>query len=437
MNREIVDIVKKIASNLSYSDVVLETIAEKANEKKDVIVSPWLLSNLSQGIPGICLLYGKLSECFPEEEKWGINAHAYLQYLVKEINEKGFQSISMFSGAAGIGLAVVSVSDDFRNYTRLLSGINSFIMKYYDTFLDSIELGKSGTRSVSYDIIEGLSGVMSYLSIYGEKYRSLLDKGLEKLITLTDDIDIMGQSVPGWYIPSINQFSNLEKKLYPYGNFNTSFSHGVAGPLVILSEMKIKGITMEGQDEAINKIVLFLLKYKLKDEHRDFWKGQVDFREYVNKQLTNENIVRRDAWCYGNPGICYSLIIAGKAMKNDNWISYGIDNLRKTMEDIKGIFSPTFCHGYSGLYQILNSVELLIEKDIFSKEKQMLIDKIMSYYDPDYVFGFKNIEYDKETQRMQPFEEVGLLNGAVGICLSLLDGEYRSESHWKKAFALR
>lgn len=140
MNREIVDIVKKIASNLSYSDLVLETIAEKANEKKDVIVSPWLLSNLSQGIPGICLLYGKLSECFPEEEKWGINAHTYLQYLVKEINEKGFQSISMFSGAAGVGLAVVSVSDDFRNYTRLLSGINSFIMKYYDTFLDSIEI---------------------------------------------------------------------------------------------------------------------------------------------------------------------------------------------------------------------------------------------------------------------------------------------------------
>ena len=58
----------------------------------------------------------------------------------------------------------------------------------------------------------------------------------------------------------------------------------------------------------------------------------------VNKKLTDENIIRRDAWCYGNPGICYAIVSAGNALDNQFLIDYGIENLRLTMNNIKGIF---------------------------------------------------------------------------------------------------
>ncbi len=73
-------------------------------------------------------------------------------------------------------------------------------------------------------------------------------------------------------------------------------------------------------------------------EREIFGRDKLILREYIKKELSNENIVRRDAWCYGNPGICYAIVKAGQAMNNPDWINYGIDNLKETLKDIKGNF---------------------------------------------------------------------------------------------------
>ena len=99
MNKEIINIVKEIAKNLGdYADVN-RIVWDKNNVRVwgGIELPGWEPLTLSHGIPGICLLYGKLMECFPEEEVWANMAHQYLGYLVEEINKTGFQSISMFS----------------------------------------------------------------------------------------------------------------------------------------------------------------------------------------------------------------------------------------------------------------------------------------------------------------------------------------------------
>lgn len=439
MDNSIISIVKEIAKNLGDYDNVKRIVEDKDNIRVmgEFNFQGWEPLTLSHGIPGICLLYGKLMECFPDEEIWAELAHQYLGYLVQEINKEGFQTLSMFSGTSGIGLAVASVSNNFCNYNKLLNTINSYIINWFDEFIDSIDL-KKGTRSICYDVIEGLSGILSYCSIYYEQesFSPILLKGLKKLVELTYDIDVKGYHVPGWYIPSDNQFSTVEKELYPYGNFNTSFSHGIAGPLTLLSEMKSKGFMIEGQEEAIEKIVKFLFDFRSNDRRRDFWKGQIDFHEYITGKVSEKNIIRRDAWCYGNPGVCYSLIMAGKAMKNQSWIDYGIHNMKKTLSDVKGIFSPTFCHGFSGLYQVVNSIEFTIGKDIFYSEKKELLNKIMSFYDSNYIFGFRNMEVGDENGNIRAFEHLGLLDGTIGVCLALLEGEHKTKNIWKRAFLL-
>lgn len=439
MSKDIVSIVKQIAVNLGDYDKMLHRVTDQSNIRvwNGISYPAWEPATLSHGIPGICLLYGKLMECFPEEEIWANLAHKYLGYLVKEINSMGIRTLSMFSGAAGIGLAVASVSNNFTNYGKLLNSINSYILSYYSSIYN-INTNKIGVSSVYYDVIEGLTGVLSYCSIFynHEKFRRVLLDGLSKLVSLTDDIMVDGKNVPAWFISSDNQFSEVEKALYPYGNFNTSFSHGITGPLAFLADMKSKGIVVEGQEGAINKIMQFLFDYRQSDGKRDFWKGQIDFREFINGKLSNENIVRRDAWCYGNPGICYAILKAGKAMKKSEWTNYALDNIKKTMTDIKGVFSPTFCHGFAGLYQILNSLEIIMKEGAFADEKKKLLDKIMGYYDPFYPYGFKNIEVGDDQGDIRAFEYIGALDGTVGVCLALLDGEFGGESLWKKAFVL-
>ena len=76
----------------------------------------------------------------------------------------------------------------------------------------------------------------------------------------------------------------------------------------------------------------------MNDGERDFWKGQIDFDEVVNKKLTDENIIRRDAWCYGNWEYVMQLYRPVMLLDNQRLIDYGIENLRLTMNNIKGIF---------------------------------------------------------------------------------------------------
>ena len=439
MDKDIISIVKQVAINLSDHDRLIKMVTDEKNVRSwsGIKFPAWNATSLSHGIPSICLLYGKLMECFPDEETWPLLAHQHLEYMVNALNETGFHGLSLFSGAAGAGLAVASVSNNFQNYKKLLATINSFIISNFDRVFNN-EHKSTGINSGYYDVIDGLSGVLSYCSIYcnQEEFRKILIKGLEKLVELTKDININGMKVPGWYISSENQTSRTESILYSNGNFNTSFSHGISGPLALLADMKCHGFVVEGQDEAIEKIVNFLFDYKLYDGERHFWKGQIDFGEFADGKLSKNNIVRRDAWCYGNPGICYAILMAGKAMHRPEWIHYALDNIEKTMMNIKGIFSPTFCHGFSGLYQLLNSVESVIGTEKFLSHKQSLMEKIMSYYDSEYLFGFKNMEIGDDGETVKPYEYIGLLDGTVGVCLTLLEDKYKGNSFWKKAFLL-
>lgn len=242
-----------------------------------------------------------------------------------------------------------------------------------------------------------------------------------------------------------NNFEKIEKITLEIEKQNLDFTYeeskikefsNIITALIKMRDMMANGIIVDGQEEAIIKIIKFLFDFKLNDGERDFWKGQIDFDEVVNKKLTDENIIRRDAWCYGNPGICYAIVSAGNALDNQFLIDYGIENLRLTMNNIKGIFSPTFCHGYAGLYQVLNSVEMLLQKEFFSLEKELLKNKITDFYNPDYIYGFKNMELDNKMEKIKPYDVCGLLEGTTGVCLSLLEGEKKSDNLWKKAFLL-
>lgn len=435
---EIDDIVKIIARNLGDYDLVAKSSAsEKSENWNGTREADWNPYTLSQGLPGIILLYGKLMELEPEEETWCTLAHDYLGRTVAGLNAQGMPGLSMFSGLAGLGLCAASVSDGFSRYGKLIHTVNTGIAEQFDAYLVHV-VTSQGTHSLLYDAIEGASGILSYLSLFLQENQcyEAVRRGLRTLTELTGDIQILRHAVPGWYIPAEHQFSELEQKIYPQGNFNTSLSHGIAGPLVILSKMFAAGVAVEGQREAIEKIVDFYFQFRCNDGKRDFWKGQLDFAEVTEGKLSEENIVRRDAWCYGSPGICYALMTAGEALGKPEWVQYAVTNLKQTMQDIRGIFSPTFCHGYAGLYQILNSAEALLKQGLFSQEKAFLKEKILNFYDQGRVFGFPDMEFDHAKAGLCARDAAGLLGGAAGVCLVLLEGEHPGKNVWKKAFLL-
>ena len=393
---------------------------------------------LSNGLPGICLLYGKLMECIPEEaDIWQQKGRECLGYVVEEINKNGFDNMSMFGGLTGIGLAATAMSHEFRDYTKLINSINNTLadwlvkMKNYVTY-------EKGTSSMIFDTISGVTGVLSYMGMYlgDDTCYNGVESGIDVLVRMTDDILIDGHSVPGWYIPAENQFTDIERTEYPMGNFNTGMSHGIAGPITILSQCIMNGIEKTGQKNAIKKMTDFLMNHRIQYHDRDIWNGQIGYEEIVSGKDETENIFHRDGWCYGSPGICYSLICSGIVCEDKKLIDYAEENLRKSVNDIQGIFSPTICHGFSGIYQILDAAEGLLQKKCFTKEKQMLHNKIMSFYNPEAQVIFQNIEFDHDAGMLRPYDTIGFLEGAAGVALSLYSVENPKNNIFRKALLL-
>lgn len=423
MNNETISIIKNIAKKLSV-----------LHEDDRFPIIDWDTLTLHSGLPGLVLLYGELQRLFPDEG-WDEIGNKYLARIVKDIEQQGGVPLSMFSGAAGIGLAAVCLSEDFKYYRKFITGINQIIAGQLHIYTDRDPC--NGVRMQEYDVIEGLSGILNYLLLFQSDplMRPVLESGLSFLVNLAvRDISVKGVMVPGWYVPSEYQFSELESQYYKKGNFNTSMSHGISGPLALLSQACIQGVIVPNQKKAIYRMMEFLKWCRLRDDKRIFWKGQVSFEEYHERCLNKDNIVRRDAWCYGSPGICYAMALGAKVLEDDEMFHNIQSIFTDTMHDIKGIFSPTFCHGYAGLYALLQAMQQLTGTE-YQPEKMNLKKIIMSYYDKNKPYGFDNIEV--EGTQLKEIQSTGLLTGTAGTCLALLSGEEGLNGMlWRKAFLL-
>ena len=113
---------------------------------------------------------------------------------------------------------------------------------------------------------------------------------------------------------------------------------------------------------------------------------------------------------------------------------FAIKNLCETVKHIHGIYSPTFCHGHAGILGILLALESNYHVNILQKEKAEIVKKIENYYDSAYEFGYWDIEQERGVY--VNYKKVGLLDGCVGTCLTLLEYYCGATTSWKNAFLL-
>ena len=209
-----------------------------------------------------------------------------------------------------------------------------------------------GVEMPNYDVIGGLTGIGRYLLYHKDKpdMKRLLDGILRYLIALTEDKVVIGEKVPGWYIPSKHQFLESEKVQYPNGNFNLGFAHGIPGCLALLSIAKIQGYEIENQNKAISVIANWLVAWSQEDQFGPLWPRRVSLEEQVLKKTESKATVY-EAWCYGEIGIARSIWLAGTALQNEGWKELALDvfkGLHKRSNNNFTLISPTYCHGIAG-----------------------------------------------------------------------------------------
>ena len=200
---------------------LLKTLAERIAEEQQK-KQGWEQTTLSGGLPGICLLLGKLMELYPGEERFVELARGCLGQCVSYLNEHGTFSSSMFSGLAGMGLGAYCVSNGGRDYQKLIKTITGGVIEGVEKGIAEICQG-SGTHCLFYDTMEGISGMLSYLTLFAEdeKVRAILEKGAQALIFLTREITVLGYQVPGWHLPAEKNYGMV--LLYEYFEKNHRF----------------------------------------------------------------------------------------------------------------------------------------------------------------------------------------------------------------------
>ena len=143
----------------------------------------------------------------------------------------------------------------------------------------------------------------------------------------------------------------------------------------------------------------------------------------------------RDAWCYGTPGVAYSLLIAGKSLNKREYIDSSVDAMKKAIKRLNGIYSPTFCHGFSGVAYISKRFYEITNIEYFNEHSVNLINKVLDLYDEKAAFGFYNIEKDNEKTKY--YDYIGIIDGVVGILLTILAIENGIKTPWDYAFSLQ
>ena len=408
-------------TNLPYNTVKLNGLNIKAFDKY----------SLSNGLPSLCVLFGELNELYPNKGYEKI-AHNYLSTVVSHIRRNiNNIDVSLWSGLCGIALSTVCMSNKGTNYQSLIKTLNKIIADKTIKKLNRLNR-IDDIKEEHYDVMYGLSGVANYLMLFKDDSQILetLTMILTYMINICKYKVVDNKKVPRFMISKTNSYFVENNDNHHY--INLGLSHGIPGILMVLIKAYSLGIILDGQLSTINMLKNLILNHCINTGYRKIWSSEISMIDYINER--SELKYSRDAWCYGTPGIAYVLLVTAEVLKDDNLKNFAIESMKDALKYKLGINSPTFCHGYAGLLYLSHKFYEHTKIKYFKTVCENIQKKIITFYNKNNPFGFKNIEFCMD--KPKAIDDPGLLNGTSGILLSMMATCKEEKTPWSLAFML-
>lgn len=395
-----------------------------------------LTLDLGSGIPGLLYLANELEKVYKIEKK-ATHIDSFIELLLNLLKKQTFYDVSLFGGLSGINMALISLKRS--DLTSVIHQINSLIYQLLDQFIDECEKDSYiGIRSMEFDWMYGFAGILNYLcfivdSDLQSQFATDYIKKIQNFLInkFSSDIKLDNTYIHPWYVSKENQMISSDKKAFPFGNYNPSLSHGVAGFLQSL--VKSESVSPSNKVNILEKkLYNFIIENCININSYPQWPLMIPLDDKF-KVIKLTTLTRYDSWCYGTPGILYALNEYATTKKKRNLIDFCKKNfefLNKDINNIMGLTSPIICHGYSGLLMILKKYE---EKNQgFGPVNSDIEEKILTYYNSNLEVGFFDKRYSNNTYLKIP--DIGILSGTSGILLSLIYNRYGDNSYWTRIF---
>lgn len=364
-------------------------------------------ASLHRGLAGTALLHARLATIDPTFATAAIHhwteAAAHLRR-----HPSGFGGIQGGQGGLAASLIVGSSYVSTPEHIRATTARSAkWLSARAVDVADQHRAGAAGAGAHwhVYDAITGLAGIgRVLLAAVQEGYRGVGHGLTAALETLTAILAPTENARPGWWLSAEGHPANVG--VDASGAATTGLAHGVAGPLAFLATAHAAGWSVRGQADAITNAATWLLTWRMAD---GTWPPHITGTELDN-HTPPQQPGRRDAWCYGTPGITRALHIAGQALGRPKW-TVEADKALKDLADRTprewDTDGPTLCHGHTGVIQ----ATARISPPIANAAATAVIDA----YDPTTAFSFQHHDSGR------PHNEPGFLTGASGVALALAD----------------
>jgi hypothetical protein len=424
-----------IAKRLKDPDITERAVANSFVQTR---YFSWHEYGFASGFAGTSLLWAHLDRCYPDEG-WGKLTHDSLSAAVRDIESVQYPSPSLFGGLAGIAFAADYAARGTSRYNGLLRKLDRYIINLMASNVSFFYRDEPvfGVPVELFDLILGLSGTAIYLlSRYGTSPET--DEAIERVVGCLAKLGSEKNGVPVCHTPKafLRPYDTMTDA-FPNGHVNCGLAHGIPGPLGAMALAKQLGVKVDGLDDAIAYLATWLLKNRRDDNWGMNWPSGVALRtegEHLSLGSAGDSRPAFSGWCYGSPGVSRSIFLSGQALQRGDLCAAAVQSVEAILRRpnaVRGLYSPTFCHGTAGLLQIVLRFLNDAPSKFLETEFQNILSTLLKQYDPDSLLGFQSI-----TSEGAGADSPALLDGVAGIALALLSVRRDVEPAWDRAFLL-
>ncbi|MGP3927859.1 lanthionine synthetase C family protein [Streptomyces sp. 8N616] len=322
-------------------------LAQPAQRPPD---EPWTAQSLAEGAAGIALLHVERARA--SLLPWSL-AHRWItQAASGEVSAA--DTIGLFLGAPAVAFLLNTTPTSrhalYRDaWTTLHAHVTALAHRRTDSALARISIGDLPAFA-EYDVFYGLTGIGAYL-LRSDPSGSALERVLSYLIALTRPLKSDGRSLPGWWVG--HDPHRGRSVHFPGGHGNLGAAHGITGPLLLLAQTLRRGISVDGQHEAIRTICTHLDAWKRDSEAGPWWPEHLTLTD-LDTGRSHQQGPGRPSWCYGTLGIARAGQLAGIALDDPALQRSYEDALYRCLTDpvqLAQVTDTSLCHGWAGIYQ--------------------------------------------------------------------------------------
>lgn len=295
------------------------------------------------------------------------------------------------------------------------------------SFLDS------STGPDEYDLIIGFTGIGVYA-----RERLPRPSGAAVLAKVIARLAAQAENDPDgttWFTPP-ERLPEWQRELHPDGLYNLGVAHGMPAVVALLGVTAAAGAAAGAAADTARALldgaVNWLLAHQLPPGSdscfgSSFSPGQ-------------DPVPSRLAWCYGDPGIAATLLLAAQATGRPEWEREALAIAHSTVgrpEDKSGIRDPGLCHGAAGLAHLYNRLWQSTGDEAFATAARFWIERTLAMRTPgEGIAGFRAWRIDIGGGEGTWHPEPGFLEGATGIGLALLAAVSTVEPEWDRILLL-